>query len=176
MTIITNINIPDDVVLKMIAHGKRIAEHNRCKSWNKNIVIVSGNISDIIEQGISPLSIPDPSAMNGACWSSHPINRHIYIRHTYDVYATVDTLCHELAHAFTNPKVTHSYSWRSLYLLFYATLPRISGIFLDQKNFFRQIQFVRCAYEPRGHTPVSRHMAAMYRMQEWYIKNVEAKM
>lgn len=173
MTVITDIILPKDQVLTAIQHAKEIAKRNRCVSWNKHITVVSGNIDDLHTYGDKRLSI-DPAKMLGACWTGHHTNRYIYIRPGRDHYDTIITLCHELAHAFTNPRASHSYSWRSLNLLYFATLPRIFGFDMHDDLMCDEIIRVRNLYEPRGFTPYDRHLNAMARMQQWYIKNIES--
>lgn len=172
MTIITNIDLPESAVLKAIYHAQLIAKRNRCKSWNKEITVITGNEDDLRVFG-NPLIKGVNDNMLGACWQKHITERYIYIRPGRPVDDTVTTLCHELAHAFTNPNASHSYSWRSLNLLYFATLPRIFGLKHTESDFFDEIRHIRDRYEPRGYTPIHRHLNAMNRMKTWYVKTVE---
>lgn len=171
MTIITDIDLPKDDILKAIWHAQVIAKRNRCQSWNKRIIIISGNLDHIQDYGHPKASIKNEH--HGVCWTGHPMSRFIYIRPGRSRADTVITLCHELAHAFTNPNAAHSYSWRSLYLLYFATLPRIFDFDYNGWTFLDEIHYARDRYETRGYTPLKRHLNAMDRMLTWYTNNVE---
>lgn len=171
MTIITNVSLDHNKVLKAIRHAQEIAKRNRCQSWNKSITIITGDDRDLRVHGNPHITVSNE--MLGACWNQHPTQRCIYLKPDRPANDTILTLCHELAHAFTNPKASHSYSWRSLYLLYFATLPRIFDYEYDKWSFTDQIYYVRDRYEPRGYTPTRRHLEAMERMQKWYINDIE---
>lgn len=170
--IIKNIDLPENLVYKAVRHAQLIAKRNRCKSWDKKISVISGDMYDIEQYGYILARMPSEETL-GVCWKINEWTRCIYIRPGGTEHEMITTLCHELAHAFTNPNASHSYSWRSLNLLYFATLPRIFGLKLGEYEFTDEITYVRNRYEPRGYTPIHRHLNAMNRMLTWYVKTVE---
>lgn len=174
MTVVTNIILPEKDVLTAIHHAQIVAKRNRCKSWNKHVTVVTGDHYDLKLYGHPRIKEPTAEFL-GLCWNQHHTERYIYIKPDRGYVETVHTLCHELAHAFTNPNAKHSYSWRSLYLLYFATLTRIFGLKNTEYEFIDEIRYIRTRYEPRGYTPYERHLNAMLKMREWYIKELEGQ-
>jgi hypothetical protein len=171
MTEITNLNLDHDLVLRAIRTARVIALKNRCTYIGVHIACVTGDV-DTIKSHVGASVHIDQHRVFGVRFI-HGTSRSIFIRPGRNNYLTVKTLCHELAHAFTNPMVKHGYSWRSLYLLFWATIPRIFGIYEADGALYEEAFDTVNRYEIRGNTPYERHHKAMLRMRSWYVDQVE---
>lgn len=175
MTEITNLDLDHDLVLRAIHDAYEIAKRNRCKYIFGRITCVTGD-ENIIQKHMGAITGFNKHNVFGTCFFT-PGLRGIYIRPGRNKYLTVRTLCHELAHAFTNPQSKHGYSWRSLYLLYYATLPRIFDIseINSKEDLEQEVIITLSNYEPRGATSPDRHLKAMLRMRSWYVEQVESE-
>lgn len=170
---ITNTILPSNLIIKAIRAAQLIAIRNRCTYFDKTILCVSGD-EHIIQKHMG-ISAEVNADMNLGCCFLRGGYRGIYLRPNESRYNTVKTLCHELAHAFTNPNVKHGYSWRSLYFLYWATLPRIFDIYEMENDFYDEVVHTLSRYELRGVTPYERHVNAMLRMRRWYVSRFEGE-
>lgn len=170
---ITDVDLPHDLVLKAISHARAIAIKNRNTHTNNVIRCVTGN-ETVIKAHMGNASVVNAETMLGCCFFKG-YTRGIYLRPGESKHSTVKTYCHELAHAFTNPAVHHGYSWRSLYFLFWATIPRMFDIYETETDFYDEVVDTLYRYEIRGFTQYSRHLKAMMRMRAWYVALVESQ-
>lgn len=173
MTEITNVDLPHDLVLKAISHARVIAVKNRNTHTDNAIRCVTGD-EVLIKIHMGGAASVDAETTVGCCFFKG-CTRGIYLRSGESKYNTVKTYCHELAHAFTNPIVHHGYPWRSLYFLFWATIPRMFDIYETESDFYSEVVDTLSRYELRGMTQYSRHVKAMMRMRTWYVDRVESQ-